>query len=74
MILGKHLAQVAPLLPLSFPESSVWAATTKCHRLGSSNNKHFFSHSAGAWKSKIKVAAAFGFLSFRLADGHPLTL
>ena len=51
------------------------AAIRKYHRLGSSNNRHLFSHSSGGWKSTIKLPAGFGLfwgVSPWLVDGRLL--
>ena len=35
----------------------VWAAITKCHRLGGLNNKNLTCHSFGDWKSHVWMPA-----------------
>ena len=43
--------------------SCAWAATTEYCRLSGLNNRRWFSHSAGGWKSKLKVTV--GLFSFK---------
>nr|KAF6422800.1 hypothetical protein HJG63_008601 [Rousettus aegyptiacus] len=52
------------------------ATLTKYHRLGGFNNRHLLFHSAGGWKSKIKMSAGFilSEASPQFADGHLLTV
>lgn len=40
--------------------SSSWAAVTKCHRLGGSNNGHLFLSVLETWEVKIKKGWSVG--------------